>query len=80
MPGLHLEALLFALVWAGLAICGGISAGWWVGGLLSAALFVIVMPLSALILSKTGNFAAERQVRWGIFAAAAVGLMVWLNR
>jgi hypothetical protein len=32
------------------------------------------MPASAIILSKTGNFALERGVRWGILALAALAL------
>jgi hypothetical protein len=30
------------------------------------------MPSSALMLSRTGNFAAERTLRWGLLAAAAL--------
>lgn len=80
MPKLHLEALLFALVWACLAIYGAAAGGWWAGGLLSAGLFLVIMPVTAIVLSKTGNLAAERQVRWGILALAAVALILWLNR
>jgi hypothetical protein len=34
--------------------------------------FVIIMPGSALILTRTGKFAAERVVRWGVLAVAAI--------
>lgn len=47
---------------------GGLKAGL----LLSVGLFLIVMPTSAIALSRTGNFAIERGVRWGILAVAAL--------
>jgi hypothetical protein len=71
----NLDAFLYCLAWAGLAF-----AGWHVGGLrlgllLSAGLFVIVMPASAIILSRSGSFKRERNVRWAILAAAAIALL-----
>ena len=72
MPKLHVEALIFCLCWAALAILGGIQAGLFAGAALSAGLLLIIMPSSALVLSKTGSFAMERQVRWGILALAAL--------
>ncbi len=47
---------------------GGLKAGL----LLSVGLFLIVMPTSAVALSRTGNFAIERSFRWGILAVAAL--------
>ena len=38
----------------------------WIGILFSAGLALVLMPLSATIITKTGNFALERQVRWGL--------------
>ena len=75
MPRFNLDALLYCLAWAALAL-----AGWHVGGLkagllLTAGLFLIVMPVSALVLSRSGNFAAERSIRWGILAIAALALL-----
>ena len=72
MPKLHVEALIFSLCWAALAILGGIQAGLWAGAALSAGLLLIIMPTSSYVLSKTGNFALERQVRWGILVLAAL--------
>jgi hypothetical protein len=71
----NLDAFLYCLAWAGLAILG-----WQVGGppaglLLSAGLFVIVMPASALILTRTGSFNKERAVRWTILVVAALALL-----
>jgi hypothetical protein len=48
----------------------------WKGGLaLSLGIFLIVMPASALILTRTGNLALERGVRWAILVAAALVLL-----
>lgn len=75
MPKLYPEALLFCAVWAGLAIWGGLELGWKAGAALTLGLFVLIMPTSAMILSRTGSFKLERGVRWGILAAAAVVLI-----
>lgn len=76
MPKLNTDALLFALAWAALAMAGGVFGGFFLGGALALSLLIVVMPLSGLVLSKTGNFALERQVRWAILAAAAAGVAV----
>jgi len=72
MPKLYPEALAFCVAWAALAIWGGLQLGWKAGAALTLGLFIVLMPASALILSRTGSFAAERTVRWGILAAAAI--------
>ena len=74
MPKLYPEALLFCVVWVALAVAGWHFAGMAAGLALSVGLFLIVMPASALTLSRTGNFAIERTVRWGILAIAAIVL------
>ena len=79
MPKLHAEPLLFCLAWAGLAFAAAIMASIWIGILFSAGLAILLMPLSATIVSKTGNFALERQVRWGLLVLAASALALWLN-
>ncbi|HEX8527595.1 hypothetical protein [Allosphingosinicella sp.] len=75
MPRLYPEALLFCLVWIALAVAGWELLGWRAGLALSAGLFLIVMPASALTLSRTGNFALERTVRWSILAVAGLILL-----
>ena len=72
MPRLYPEALLYCILWAALAIWGGLELGWKAGAALTLGLFILIMPISALILSRTGSFPLERWVRWGILAAAAV--------
>ena len=72
MPKLSPEALLFCVLWAALAVAGGVWIGWTAGIVLALGLFFIIMPASAITLSRTGNFALERGVRWGILALAAL--------
>lgn len=71
MPKLYPEALLFCVLWAALALYGGLTHGWKAGAALTLGLFIIIMPASAIILSRTGSFAVERGTRWGILAVAA---------
>lgn len=72
MPKLHLEPLLFCMLWAALAVAGFALIDWKAGVILSVGLFILIMPSSAIILSRTSNFVLERVVRWGILAAAAL--------
>lgn len=76
MPPLNIDALAFAVAWAILAFAAGIAGGFYLGGGLALALIVVVMPLSAFILSKTGDFALERKVRWSMLGAAALGVIL----
>lgn len=71
---LHWDALVFCLLWALLAAVGLRLEGLRAGLLLSIGLFPVIMLSSMLILSRTGNFALERGVRWAILIAAAVAL------
>ncbi len=74
MPRLNVEALIFALTWAGLAVYGGVTSGYMAGAALSAGLLLIIMSTSSYVLSKTENLTLERQVRWGILLLAALML------
>jgi hypothetical protein len=74
MRKLNVEALVYSVVWGLLAVISWQVAGLKAGILLSVGLFLVVMPASAIILSRTGNFALERGVRWGILALAALAL------
>ena len=76
MPKLYPEALFFCLVWVALAVVGWSLYDWHAGLALSVGLFLIIMPASAVTLSRTGSFALERAVRWGILAAAAIVLVI----
>ena len=79
MTRVHAEPLLFCAAWAALAVSGGLAAGWMAGVILSVGLLMIIMPLSSVVLTRTENFSAERTLRWGVLAFAAVGLLVWLK-
>ena len=76
MPKIYPEALLYCILWVALAVAGAMLFNWQVGVLLSVGLFLIIMPASALILSKTGNFALERATRWGILGLSGVMLAI----
>jgi hypothetical protein len=79
MPKIHPEPLLFCLAWAALAIAAGLMGSIWMGILFSAGLAIVLMPLTATIVTKTGDFTLERQVRWGLLVVAAFGLALWLK-
>jgi hypothetical protein len=79
MPKIYPEPLLFCLAWAALAITAGIMASIWMGILFSAGLALILMPLTATIVTRTGDFMLERQVRWGLLVVAALALAIWLH-
>ena len=79
MPKLHVEPLLFCLAWATLAVVGALLGGIWAGVVVSLGLLVILMPVSALILTRFEDFRFERQVRWGILLLAALALAVWIR-
>lgn len=75
MRRFNLDAALYCIAWAALAFAGWNVGGLRAGLLLSAGLFLVVMPSSAFILSRTGSFKKERIVRWGILAVAALALL-----
>ena len=79
MPKLHAEALVFCLAWAALAVFAFIRAGYVVGSVMSVGLLILIMPVSGLILDKTGDFSKERLARWGILVAASLGLAAYLT-
>jgi hypothetical protein len=79
MPRVHLEAILFCLAWAALALAGGLWASWWIGALLSVGLLVLISVASMRVLSQTNDLTMERQARWGILIVAALALLVYLN-
>lgn len=75
MPKIYPEALLFCLLWAGLAFFGFSRVGTAAGLALSVGLFLVIMPASMVTLSRTGNLGVERAVRWGILIAAGLVLL-----
>jgi len=79
MPKIHFEPLLFCLAWAVLAVAGAVFYNIWAGVLLSFGLLLVLMPASALILTRMEDFKFERQVRWGILILAGLALAVWIK-
>lgn len=79
LPKFHLEPFLFCVAWALAAVAGSVFGGIWAGTALSLGLLLILMPLSAVILTRYEDFALERQVRWGVLVIAGLGLAVWLH-
>lgn len=79
MPRLHAEAALFCLAWIALAIAAAVMGSIWLGILFSGGLAILLMPLSATIISRTENLTLERQVRWGLLVLAALALFLYLQ-
>jgi hypothetical protein len=79
LPEFRLEPFLFCLAWAGLAIAGTVFGGIWAGAALSMGMLLVLMPLSAIILTRYEDLALERQVRWGLLVIAGLALAVWLS-
>jgi hypothetical protein len=77
MPKLHAEALIFCLAWAALAVFAFLRAGYLAGSAISVGLLIVLMPVSSLILDRTGDLERERQVRWGILIVAALAFGLW---
>ncbi len=73
------EALAYCAAWAALAFAGWHLSGLGAGLLLSVGLFLIVMPTSAMVLTRSGNFNLERGVRWAILALAALALASYVD-
>jgi hypothetical protein len=79
LPEFRLEPFLFCVAWALLAVAGTVLGGIWAGSALSVGMLLILMPLSAVILTRYEDLALERQVRWGVLVIAGLALAVWLN-
>ena len=77
MPKLHAEALIFCVAWAALAVLAFIRSGYLAGAILSVGLLVVIMPVSSLILDRTGDFVRERLARWGILVLGALAFAGW---
>jgi hypothetical protein len=65
MPRLAIEPLLFCICWVGLAVALG--------------LLLVLMPMSAFILTRYDDEKLERQIRWGILVIAGLLFAVWLK-
>ena len=79
MPRLALEPLLFCLCWAALAVTASVLGGTWAGLAIALGLLLVLMPVSAVILTRYEDEELERQVRWGILVIAGLLLAIWLR-
>lgn len=77
MPKFNADALLFGLAWAALAVFAFIKAGYLAGAILSVGLLIVIMPVSSLILDRTGNLRTERVGRWAVLLLAAIGFAIY---
>ena len=77
MPKLNADALFFAVAWAALAVFAFVRSGYLAGAILSVGLLVLIMPVSSLVLDKTGDLTKERMARWAVLALAAVGFAIY---
>lgn len=75
----HAEAAFFCFAWVGVAVLAAFLIDWRAGLVLSVGLFPIIMPASAWVLSRTGDFKRERQTRWSILAVAAAAMVVFAD-
>jgi len=79
MERLNIDALLFCIAWAAMAVAAALAGGLWIGVAVLVIPFPVIIPVSALILTKTSNFVLERAVRWGLLGLAAIGLFIGLR-
>lgn len=79
MSRLRLDPLLFCLCWALLAVAASVYGGTWAGLAVALGLLLVLMPTSAIILSKYEDETLERQVRWGLLVIAGLLLAVYLQ-
>lgn len=79
MPRLALEPLIFCLCWILLAVAASVFGGTWAGLVVALGLLLVLMPTSALILTRYEDEKLERQVRWGILVIAGLLLAIWLK-
>ena len=79
MPKLRLEPLTFCFCWILLAVAASVYGGTWAGLAVALGLLLVLMPTSAIILSKYEDEILERQVRWGLLVIAGLLLALWLR-
>ena len=80
MPRLALEPLLFCLCWILLAFVASVFGSTWAGLAVALGLLLVLMPTSALLLTRYEDEKLERQVRWGILVIAGLLFAIWLTR
>ena len=79
MPRLALEPLIFCLCWVGLAAVASVFGNMWAGLAIGLGLLLVLMPMSAFILTRYEDEKLERQIRWGILGIAGLLFAIWLR-
>jgi polyferredoxin len=79
MPRLAIEPLIFCICWVGLAVVASVLGNVWSGLAIALGLLLVLMPMSAFILTRYEDEKLERQIRWGILVIAGLLLAVWLR-
>jgi hypothetical protein len=79
MPRLALEPLIFCLCWVGLAVVASVLGTVWAGVAIALGLLLVLMPMSAFILTRYEDEKLERQIRWGVLVIAGLLLAIWLK-
>ena len=79
MPRLAIEPLIFCICWVGLAVVASVLGTVWAGLAIALGLLLVLMPMSAFVLSRYEDEKLERQIRWGILAIAGLLLAIWLR-
>jgi hypothetical protein len=79
MPRLALEPLIFCICWVLLAVAGSVLGNVWAGLAIGLGLLLVLMPMSAFILTRYEDEKLERQIRWGILVIAGLLLAIWLR-
>ncbi len=78
----HPEAAAFCLAWVAVAVAAYVLEGMIAGALMTFGMLLIVMPASAILISRYDDFTLERTVRWSILltAGALLALVHALGR
>ena len=76
---INVELLLFCLVWATLAIAGVMLGGWTIGLTLAIIVFLAISASTAIILSRSGDLAMERKMRWAIVIGGWIAFLLYLG-
>jgi len=79
MPRLALEPLIFCICWVGLAVVASVFGNMWAGLAIGLGLLLVLMPMSAFILTRYEDEKLERQIRWGILGIAGLLFVIWLR-
>ena len=79
MPRLALEPLIFCLCWVGLAVVASVFGNMWAGLAIALGLLLVLMPMSAFVLTRYEDEKLERQIRWGILVIAGLLFAIWLR-